>query len=242
MPGSPWIKILIATPIDRTQSNRLGLFNEIYPSFFSFALFAIGKSFPEAAFQAYSLKDQTISREEFTRIDEFISRAVKAENKDLVTKKDIEMLLEMGFDSLISSLNLPECLRGPDEADSDLTWGEINKSTRRLETLSNEYNVCKILEHGMPLADILRLCYRFESIDSLAREQFFDFYYLLDFLQGGKQINVIRRLKSLDEAYGTILANRFLESFAHKNEEFIMVVFSILTPSALSIDHSLLNL
>ena len=103
-------------------------------SLLPFAFCVIQKPFPEDDFQAYSVKDQLISRDNFARIDEFISKVEGADDKDLVTEQDKEMLVEMGFESFLSSLSLPQCFWGQDEADSHLTWGEINNSTRILET------------------------------------------------------------------------------------------------------------
>ena len=213
----------------------------LFLPFFSFALCAIQKTFPEDAFQAYSLKVETISREEFERIDEFISRVEEADDKDLVTEKDKGMLSQMGFDSFLCSLRLPQCFRSQDETDSDLTWGEINDSTRRIETSCDKDNTRIIFENGLPFAKVLRFMYSFENVDALSRDDFFRRHYLLFFLKAGKQISIIKKLKLLNEVYGSMLSNSILEFFAHKDEDFISVLFSILTPFTLSIDPKLLN-
>lgn len=88
----------------------------------------------------------------------------------------------------------------------------------------------------MRLAQLLKFHYCFECVDSLNRKQFFDFYYPLDFLQGGRQRYWIRKLQSLDKSFGEILSNSDLEYFACQNDEFIEVLMSILTPASLSID------
>lgn len=185
-----------------------------------FALCAIQRSFTEKAFEAYSLKDSTISQEKFARIDEFASRVEEADKEDLVTQQDKDMLLEMGFESFLHYLHLPEGLAGEDAAHSTLTWEEINECTRSFWAVPDQDSASKASGHGKSLADILRLFYCFESIDSLSREQFLDYYYLLDFAKGGIYNELVRKIRSLDQMYGEVLSNTTLEFFASKDEEF----------------------
>lgn len=76
-------------------------------SFFSFALCTLQEENTEKAFHAYSCIDTSLPREDFAEIAGFISRIEAYDDEDLVTKKESEILLKLGFNSLVYSLDYP---------------------------------------------------------------------------------------------------------------------------------------
>ena len=204
-------------------------------SFFSFGLCTLQKAFNE-----YS-QLHTISEQEFVGVQEFLSRVQAANSEELVSKEDKEKLQELPFQSLVFSVFFPESLQNDPKEYSQVTWGDIDASCRRLETKCDENNVCKTVEHGMPFLKVLRLLYCFESVDSLSRDEFFDFFYLLDFLQGGKQRDLIVKMESLNNTLQSFISNSDLRYFAQRDES-LKVLLAIWSPGTLFVDSDRLRL
>ena len=90
-----------------------------------------------------------------------------------------------------------------------------------------------IFENGVPFAEVLRFIYSYESVDALSREDFFRRHYLLFFLKGGKHMNIIRKLKSLHQVYGSVLSNSILEYFEGDGQK-LSTLCNVLVGSAIS--------
>ena len=206
--------------------------------FFSIDLCAVQEASSEEAFQANSDSDKNSPRE-LTSM-EFISRVREIKNETLVTEQDFKMLLKLDFEPITRQFS-SEWSHCTDQKKKEKTWSQITSFVEPFVDRADENGNPIEIENGKFFADFLSFFYHFESFDSLSREQFWNFYNLLDYLTSGKQMKIIDILKALDEMYGTILRNSDLKNFAHKDEEFRKVLISILTPTTLSVDLDLLN-
>ena len=146
----------------------------------------------------------------------------------------------MGFDSLVYAFHPPLSLE--DSVNFHVSWKEVNTFTRRINIQEMKINSSKSEEYGMSLVQLLKLQFCFENLDSLSKGQFYDYFYALDFLQGGKHGNKIQKMIKLNDAFQDTLSNSDLEYFASQNQEFLQVLLHILTPDSFSVDMKQLRL
>ena len=204
--------------------------------FFSFALCTLQKAFNE-----YS-QLQSISEEEFAGIQEFISRVEAAKSEELVTEEDSRMLFQLGFEPLFYLSSPSQWDKSTQKKDSKVTWGKIDDfCTLPATEYDDVERTTKIDPHKMPFVNVLKLFYCFESVDSLSRDEFFDFYRLLDFIQGGRQYSLISKMESLNETIGATFANSDLQFFA-QSDESLKVLLAIWSPGTLLVDSHRLTL
>ena len=100
------------------------------------------------------------------------------------------------------------------------TFAEIATFISRVETAEdNEL----LTEYQMPLAKFLKLCFCFESPDSLNLQEFLDFLNLLDSLHGSAYLVAIFKMKSLVNSFGKVFSIDDLKYFATQNCKYFEV-------------------
>ena len=127
-------------------------------AFFYLASCAIQQESTESAFNNYSRIEPSISKEEFARIANFISRVEAAKDEEPVVREDFSILSTLGFTNILNAFHPPKSKN--DETVSNFTCGDVNAFVDGLQT---KENTPKTDLNVMTLAQVLKFNFCFES-------------------------------------------------------------------------------